>query len=438
MSFPVTSSQSPPLWVIAPFFLLAPLGLVAGGLLLASTSSDALVAINAPRTVAITHAVVIGWITTTVMGASYQLGSAVIGGRLLSIPLARFQLWLHGAAVVGFVWSLLEWNTLAMSVAGVFLVLSFTLYVANVATSLVRGRTWSLARAYLVVSLAMLVLTASLGITWVGALDHLWFPITMGRLSAHAHLGLMGWLGITVMGVSYQLVPMFNVVNRAKPRVGRLALWVTVAATLLFATLMTTDPGRATRVFLAAALAVGPALWGAEQTRLMLRRSRRNMDIQGRSTFVSLSFLVAAIPLGLAAAWGTPFTPDGEPARWLLAYAACGVVGWIGITVLGNTYKILPFLIWFHRYRANVGLAPVPMMTDIYSERVAHGVMVAAAVTAVVVALGAIAGSLALLQVGGVLLAITGGAHGLALLHMFLPKQASQAGIPSGQAVRTS
>ncbi|HEX6030249.1 MAG TPA: hypothetical protein VFY90_02380, partial [Tepidiformaceae bacterium] len=149
MTLQAAPSESPPLWLVAPYFLFAPLGLVAGGLLLAFAPRDVFVGINIPRTVAITHAVVIGWITTTIMGASYQLGPAVIGGRLLSLRLARVQFWLHAVSVIGFVWSLFEWRTLAMSVAGVCLALSFTLYLVNAFVSLSRGRTWSLARAYL-------------------------------------------------------------------------------------------------------------------------------------------------------------------------------------------------------------------------------------------------------------------------------------------------
>lgn len=322
-----------------------------------------------------------------------------------------------------------------MSVAGVCLALSFTLYLVNAFVSLSRGRTWSLARTYLLASLGMVALTASFGITWVLALEGAWFPITMGRLSAHAHLGLVGWLGLTVMGVSYQLVPMFNVVNRAKPRLGRVALIVTLSATLLFAIVMLTDPAREVRLLTAAGLCVGPALWGADQFRLILARSRRNLDIQGRSTFTALAFLGATLLLGMAAAWGTPFTTNEEPARWLLAYAACGVVGWIGITVIGNSYKILPFLIWFHRYRANVGLAPVPMMTDIYSERLAHTVLVLAGSAAALLAVAALAGNLSLLHLGGALLAVTAAVHTLGLWHMLLPKTASQTKMPSARIV---
>lgn len=432
MSARVHPATSPPFGVVAPFFFAAPAGLVAGGLLLATASPEVFVGINDQRTVAVTHAIVLGWITTTLMGAVYQLGPAVFGGALLSLRLVRVQQVTHVVAVPVFVWALLEWRTTMMGVAGSLLLVSFILFGVNAVASLLPGPR-SLPRAYLLASLAMLALTAALGITWVGALQHGWFGITPGKLAAHAFLGLAGWLGIALMGVSYQLVPMFNVVNRAKPRLGWVVLPVSAGAVLVFAALMYTDPGPNTRLLLAALLALGPLTWAVDQLRLMAARSRRKLDVQGKAVFASLAFLAVAVVTGLAAAHGTPGTTDDEPARWLLAFAAVAVLGWIGLNVIGNTYKILPFLIWFHRYRSLVGIRPVPVMTDIYHERTATTVLLLLATAAVLLFAAALMGDIRIFRTGGVLLAGCGLLHEGALLHMLLPKSSSRT-LPSGRA----
>ncbi|MCK9520177.1 MAG: hypothetical protein M0R74_14310, partial [Dehalococcoidia bacterium] len=69
MAMPVAPTRSPALSLVAPFFMAAPLALVVAGLLLATSGPAIFVAINEPRTVAITHATVIGWLTTSIMGA---------------------------------------------------------------------------------------------------------------------------------------------------------------------------------------------------------------------------------------------------------------------------------------------------------------------------------------------------------------------------------
>jgi hypothetical protein len=426
MTARVRPDQGPALVVVLPFFMAAPAGLAAAGLLLAGSGADTFVAINLPRTVAVTHAAVIGWLSLTMMGAVYQLGPAVLGGRLLSARLARMQWLVHAIAVPVFIWALLEWRVTIMGLAGVGVVASFALFLANATPAAWFGRSRSLTRAYIAVSLALLAATFVLGLTWVGTLRYLWFPITLGELSAHAHLGLLGWVGLTVMGVSYQLVPMFSVVNRAKPRFGWIALGLTVVGLLTFASLIATDPPPAVRVSLAAFAAAGPLIWAVDMLGLMRARSRRRLDVQGRATFVSIAFLFAAVPLAVGAAGGTPLTPGGEPARWLLAYAFAAVGGWAGTTLIGNSFKIVPFLIWFHRYRPLVGRVPVPLVGDIYSERAANGVLVLHGAGVLVLVTAALFGQLDLLRAGGLLVSAGAAAHMLTFAHMLLPKRSSR------------
>ncbi|GMV85564.1 MAG: hypothetical protein AMXMBFR80_14190 [Dehalococcoidia bacterium] len=412
------AGRGPALGVVAPFFVAAPAGLVAAGLILAFSTSDAFLAINAPRTVAATHAAVIGWLTTAIFGAVYQLGPAVFGGRLISARLARVHFFVHAISVPVFVWAVWRWDVTVMSIAGVGLVTSFILFLINAIPATGSPRRGSLPTRYLATALGFVAVAAGFGITWVGTLQHLWFPVTMGRLGGHAHLGLIGWLGLTVMGVAYQLVPMFNVVQRKRPAAGAWILGWTAPAVLAGALLLMTDPPMWARVVIAVAMAAGPGAWGAEMLRLMLARSRRALDVQGRATFVSLGFLAATIVLGLLAAIGESVSPGGEPARILLAYGICGIGGWAGVMLIGNSYKILPFLVWYHRYRQLAGIRPVPVVSDIYSEPLARAALTVHTSATVVAMAGAVAGGMELLRAGGALLAAGAAIHLASLVHI--------------------
>lgn len=416
--------RGPALGLVAPFFLAAPAGLLAAGLILAFSNADTMLAINVPRTVAATHAAVIGWLTTAIFGAVYQLGPAVLGGRLISTRLARLHIFVHATAVTTFVWAVWWWDVTLMALAGLGLVGSFVIFLINAVPAV--GSPWrgALPSRYLAVSLGFIVLAAGFGITWVGALEHLWFPVTMGRLSGHAHLGLLGWLGLTVMGIAYQLIPMFNVVQRKQPVAGGRILAFTAAATIVGALILMTDAGPWARVMVAVAMAAGPAAWGIEMLRLMLARSRRTLDVQGRATFVSLGFLGLAICLGLLAAIGEPVSPGGEPTRILLAYGISGVAGWAGVMLIGNSYKVLPFLVWYHRYRQLAGIRPVPVVADIYSEGVARAVLVVHATGTMVAIAGALFGSLDILRTGGLMLTCGAVIHLASLAHIVLAPHA--------------
>ena len=431
MAIQAAPARSPALSVIAPFLVVAPLALALAGFLLATANGAVFVAINEPRTVAITHAAVVGWLTTAIMGAVYQIGPAMLGGRLRSERLARIQFVLHVIAVPLFVWALAGWRLHWMGAAGTGVVLSFVLFLVNAFPAVWGASTGStLPRAYLAVALLGVTGAAGLGITFVGDLEHLWFPITLGRLSGHAHLGLVGWLALTVMGTSYQLVPMFNLVRRRHSRLGFPVLWWTAGSAGVFAFAMMTDPSPGIRFVLALALAAGPAAWGLDIFLMLRSRARRHLDIQGHTTLASLAFLAGAIVVGLLAATGTPFTADAEPARWLLAYGALGIAGWFGLTLVGNSYKILAFLTWYHRYRTRAGREPVPVIADIYNDRWAHGVLAVHAVAAVLLAVAALAGQLELLRAGGVLLAAAGLLHTVTLAHIVLASHSPRVAEP--------
>ena len=434
----LNTASSPPLGLVAPFLLAAPLGLLMAGLLLATAGSSSLAAINVPRNVAATHAAIVGGLTTAIMGAVYQLGPAVLGGRLVSVRLARAQFAVHAVSVTGFVWSLLAWNVGFMSAAAIGVLVSFVMFLMNAVPAVGVRHPNTVTRAYLSASLLMLVVTASFGITWVGTLQHLWFPVTMGRLAGHAQMGLLGWLALTLMGVSYQLVPMFNVVQKRQARLAWAALGLTVTAALAGGLLLMTDPGRGPRMVIAVGMALGPALWGFDTLKLMLARSRRTLDVQGRATFLSLGFLAAAIVLGLVVASGGPLREGGHAARWQLAYGIAGVGGWAGLTLVGNSYKILPFLVWYHRYRFLAGRAAVPMISDIYNDRWATGVLAGYALGVALMAIGAGSAQLLLLRGGGAVLALSAVGHSLTLAHiLFVPHAAKARPAPLGKGALT-
>jgi len=432
MSAPAPAA-APPFAVIAPFFVAAPLGLAAAGALLAGAEEDALLAVNAPRLVAVTHALVLGWLTLSIMGALYQLGPAVLGGRVPSLRLLRTQFWVHVISVAAFVPAFAAWDIRWMSAAGVGVVVSFILFFVAAIPSVGAFRPGSLTRAYVSFALAFFALAGGVGITYAGTLEHLWFPVTLGRLAGHAHLGLLGWLGLVLMGVSYQVVPMFNVVHERHPRFGRPALWLTAAAAAGGSLWLMSDPGRDVRVLLALGMALGPALWAADMVVLLRARSRRRLDIQGRATFVSLGFLLAAILLAVLVAIGEPAAPRGEPARLHLAYGAVAVGGWAGITLIGNSYKIVPFLTWYHRYRHLAGAGPVPMVADLYDARLAHGILATHIGAIILAAGGSLAGSIVVVNIAGALLAAGGGALFLSLLAITVHRPAGQRMGPSPQ-----
>ena len=148
-----------------------------------------------PRIQALTHTVTLGWITLTIMGASYQLVPIVLERPVWSERLARWQLGLIVAGIVGMVghffiaaWSGLLW-------AAGLVVLAIAAHVVNLGLSLRGLRRWTFTALLVAGALVGFGLTGVAGVAL--AVDRVWpflpdarFPI----LHAHFHLALLGWV----------------------------------------------------------------------------------------------------------------------------------------------------------------------------------------------------------------------------------------------------
>ncbi len=177
-----------------------------------------------PRVLALTHTVTLGWITLTIMGASYQLVPIVLERPVGSERVARWQLGVFVVGVIGVVghFAIGEWSGFVWS-AGL-VTLAALAHAANVAMSL-RGARPSFTARMMTLALAGLVLTALFG-TLIGV--HKVWPFLPGglfpTLHAHVQLAVTGWVLPMVLGVAARVYPMFLLAAEPDPTNARLQL----------------------------------------------------------------------------------------------------------------------------------------------------------------------------------------------------------------------
>jgi hypothetical protein len=313
-----------------------------------------------PRVLALTHTATLGWITLTIMGASYQIVPIVLGRPIWSERLARWQLALTAIGIVGLVAHFLigEWSGLLWA-AGL-VTLGVGLHVVNAVLS-VRGlAAWTFTARLVALAHAGLALTALYG-TLLG-LDKvvrllpgdLLFP----NLHAHVHLALLGWVLPMVIGVAARVYPMFLLARAPAGWPGRVQLWglgLGVPAVVLG--ILAGRP-----LLVAGALAVAAAVLAhVAWVVAMVRGSRRpTLDWGLRFVLTGALALVPATGLGLALALGLLAGP-----RVALAYAALALGAWASLTIAGMMLKIVPFLVWYRAYGPRAGREPVPSLPDL-------------------------------------------------------------------------
>lgn len=399
------TDQGPPLAVPVGFYALAPVAMAATGLLMIGVGGAGLGSRWAPAAIAATHLGTLGYLAAILLGSLFQIAPVVAGAP---VPGARFApalvaVWAVGvgALVTGFLTGRAAWlgggaTALGMGLAIVLIAAGLALARTPTRSPTVTGLRIALGGLFGVAALGELLASARAGAIVL--------PTSLlVTADAHAALGALVWVGGLVAAVSWQVVPMFYLAAPLPPWAQRATL-VGVGASavaLPIVGLVATDLRWVAAAAAPAAIAV-LVLHPALTARALLGRRRRRPE--GSVSFWLAGLACAPIVLGLAiGAW------LGSDPRWALALGWVAIWGWGGLITHGMLCRIVPFLVWFHRFSPHVGLVPVPSVKGLLPDARVQAAFVAH-VGAVALGLGAIAtGWDLLVRLAGVVMVVAAG-----------------------------
>lgn len=356
-----------------------------------------------PHVVAVTHCFTLGWLSTTIFGALYQLLPVVLRVPIRSTWWGHASFWSYAPGVALFAGGLAA-GSLPIRHVGVALVaFGIVSLVINVALSLRaaprRGVVW----AAIAVALTFLVSTVGIGLTLLRSLDTGFLAGERVRvLALHFHVAMIGWLLIMVVGISYRLLPMFLLAHLDTTKLTRNAIAslaagvVALAAGLLPQT--TALNGRLADVLAWAGIACIEAglLFYLEQARRVYKaRMRPKLDAGLRHVAMALVFMSVSAVLGPVV-----FYEGSAHSRLGVAYVTMALLGGLVLLAVGQFYKIVPFLVWISRFRNDLGRRKVPSVGDLYSARVAHCGFLALSLAIVLLVTGETLGALLIVRAG--------------------------------------
>jgi len=385
--------QAPPILVPLRFFLTAPLFVAAGGLLIAVEGDAVFQSRWTPAAVALTHLITLGFLAQVMIGATLQLLPVLAGAavaRPSTVSGVLQALFLAGATAL--IFGLYTEDRFWLLTGGPLLACGFALFLTVTAAALLGQRSSAEIRWSLALSWAALVPTLALGLLLVlGLAGRISLVDFAARVNLHLTWGLLGWVGLTLVGVVFELVPMFYMTPRpGSPLVP--AIVVTTFVALLAVSLLSglhADTGVAlasgAMVLVFAALAV---IW------LTWRRRRPILDTTLLYLWVGCAGVVAAV-LGWALG---------------LDSVLVGILALGGVALSfpsGMLYKIVPFLCWLHLQTEQVATRqfdhPLPQMKDFIPEHWARWQLVLFVGALTCLLLGH-SGVLPVVALGGVLL----------------------------------
>ncbi len=344
-----------PLSVPAGFFFLAEAFLVAFAAAFA-LHPEALEVPRHPLGLAMAHLFLLGFGVGVLIGGMHQLVPVAIEAPLYRHEWGYPVMLLWGAGVglmaLGFARApaLVPWG-------GALVLAALVFFAVHMVLTFLGAPRWNRVGTALAWVVFYLVLTPVLGLFQALTLRYGFYD--PGRLTWHLLAGLGGVFLISIAGVGYKLVSMFTLTHDVDERVLGLFLW---AANLGLLGLAFGETLGYLLLLMAAALAL------YDTYRILRNRMKRALDIGVRHYLAGLGFLALAL-LALPVA----------PIVSVLWFA----LGFVGLVVTGMLYKILPFLVWTHRYAPRAGRERVPLLKDMLPER-------AASLSGVLLALGAL------------------------------------------------
>jgi hypothetical protein len=90
-----------------------------------------------------------------------------------------------------------------------------------------------------------------------------------------------------------------------------------------------------------------------------------------------------------------------------IAYVMLGLLGGLTLYVVGQFYKVVPFLAWMSRFHDDMGKRRVPTVAQLYSSRIAHINLALFVLGIIAMEIGVITGISKMARAGGCL--FTGG-----------------------------
>ena len=377
----LATDQQPPMTVPLRYFLVGFAFLLAGG---AVGLANVLGAAPGFARLAHVHLLLAGWVCLTIMGAMTQFVPVWSNVPVYSRRLANAALALVTVGVAGLAGAFLAANVHWIHGFGGLLVAGIWVFAYNLARTLPPVREFDATEAHFAFALACFVVLAALGFVLAFDLSTSVLPfegVTRSQVvGAHATLAVFGAILSTVFGALYQLATMFTQTEVAgRERFLAYAEYAYPVGVVALAT---------GRLFAVRSLAVaGGLVMAAGALAFAVLLAKKLSEGQVERTPMLTRYAVVAVAL---AAWSPLAAREwvaAPLARDALFGPAAGVhllfVGVVGFVVMGSLYHVVPFIVWVHRYSDRLGFEPVPMIDDLYDDRLA-------AVDGALVTLGAV------------------------------------------------
>lgn len=350
----VSTDFAPPFRLIAPYFILGVLFYI-GSIVSLFGVDVAHLSQFSPFTLSFIHLFLLGFVMMVIFGGMAQLVPVVleVGHFAVELYYVIYPLLALGTLLmgIGFVFS-----PVILPFGGVVVLIAMMVFLFE--TMMTIGKVKKLNFVMKTVLLANIFLFFGLVFGIIMALGYggiIEIAIERYFLS-HIFLTFFGYVGITIMGMSLVLLPMFWLSHSFSWKSVEYSVYCLSGS--VFSILLGVFLKSGLIEILGYLLIIISVVLYLYQIFLIYKtRVRKENDIYFKSIVFSYASLSIALLLGI-------FYLIFESERILLVFGWVLLFGYIGNIITGHLYKIVPFLVWYQRFSPLIGKQKVPMLAD--------------------------------------------------------------------------
>ena len=332
--------QAPPISAPLRFFLTAPLFGVLAGILILLSDTTILISRYSTDSIVITHAITIGFFAFIMLGSLTQMLPVLASAKIQNVKnITLISYFLLTLGLLSMIFGLKLDIKLLISLSYMMLGIGFLIMILSILyaikgvkhfTATIKGMLASLIFAFMIVLMGMLLLSEYAN----NSISQYHYILA----NVHSVWAIFGFSGLLIIGVAFQVLPMFYVAPKFKQFCKkRVVILISIGLFIWLALNIFAE-----NYALYAKLWIATFFW-AFATTVWLKFNRRKRAV---SDVTVLYWRAASIFLTLGSfLW---IFDEFFKHEYIVMVAILIGGGFILSIMIGMIYKIVPFLVWFH------------------------------------------------------------------------------------------
>lgn len=305
------------------------------------------------------HALTVGVLAMTAIGASFQLLPVATRQPLLRVWPARVCFWLMMPGTMLLVYGMSGVSDTALYAGAFGVVAGLAVFAALLADNLRKSGKMPVIAAHGWGSLIALAGFVLIGILLLADFDFGFLQDRRMIVAVHMILATFGFIGLLVLGFSQILIPMFALSPALRPRPGRVQLALAgLALSFSIAGILLVEPALTGIAGFFATATVALYLWQMQQS--LAKRMRKRLGL----AFILIKGSWIAMLLGILIGWANDVGVQITNGAALFGFLI--LVGWLLSFLTGVLQRIIPFLASMH---ASGRKGKSPLLSELTPDR---------------------------------------------------------------------